>query len=373
MDVLFEEPVFSNFILLNRIKVYFIISGRFTHTSKKDLQQYIRYSTAVRRVEYNKDTDDFTVITKDLKEDRENTERFTHVVVASGLFTVPKSPEIPGIDTFKGRVLHAKEVKHIDEFKNQRVLVVGSFISAEDLSVLLIKFGAKDVIISYKYRPLSFNWPEGISERPLVVKVQGNTAYFKDGTEAEFDAVIFATGYRIELPFISEDLRLKSDMLFYPENLYKGILWMNGGNDKLMYIGLIYNVYHFNVYEAQAIWACRYIMGKIQLPPRAEMQADIDIWTNKVKEATKNHDMEQTFVFIEEYFRYIVELVGYNKDVLKLQDQCHTLLKHRLENVCNWRDEQFRCIFTGSTSSQLSTPWMTNFDDKLEEFVNKYK
>ena len=250
------------------------------------------------------------------------------------MFTVPKTPEIPGMDSFKGRVLHAKEVKHIDEFKNQRVLVVGSFISAEDLSVLLIKFGAKDVIISYKYRPLSFNWPEGISQRPLVVKVQGNTAFFKDDTKAEFDAVIFATGYRLELPFMSEDLRLKSDMLFYPENLYKGILWMNGGNDKLMYICLIYNVYHFNVYEAQAIWACRYIMGKIQLPPRAEMQADIDVWTNKVREATKNHDMEQTFVFIEEYFRYIVELVGYNKDVLKLQDQCHTLLKHRLENVC---------------------------------------
>ena len=288
------------------------------------------------------------------------------------MFTVPKTPEIPGMDNFKGRVVHAKEVRHIDEFKSQRVLVIGSFISAEDLSVLLIKFGAKDVIISYKYRPQALNWPEGISERPLVVKVQGNTAFFKDGTEADVDAIIFATGYRLELPFMSEELRLKSDMLFYPENLYKGILWMNGGNDKLMYIGLIYNVFHFNVYEAQAIWACRNIIGKIQLPSRGEMQADIDIWTNKVKEATKNHDFGQTFGFIEEYFRYMVETVGYNKDVLKLQEVFHTFLKHRSENPCTWRDKQFKSIYTGNTHPALSTPWMTNFDDKLEEFINKY-
>ena len=289
------------------------------------------------------------------------------------MFTVPKTPEIPGMDSFKGRVLHAKEVRHIDEFKNQRVLVIGSFVSAEDLSVSLMKFGAKDVIISYKYRPQALNWPEGVSERPLVVKVQGNTAYFKDGTEGVFDAVIFATGYRIELPFMSDDLRLKSDNLFCPENLYKGILWMNGGNDKLMYIGFIYTVFYFSVYESQATWACRNIIGKVQLPSRAEMQADIDSWLLKISEATKNHDFIKIFEFIKEYHRFMVELVGYNKDVLTLQDYSHSLLKHRSDNVCTWRDQQFKCIFTGSTCPPLSTPWMSNFDDTLEEFVNKYK
>ena len=353
--------------------ISFLFSGRFTRTSKRDLQQYIRYSTAARRVEYNKDTDDFTVASKDLKEDKENTARFTHVVVASGLFTVPKIPEIPGMDNFKGLVLHAKEVRHFDEFKKQRVLVIGSFLSAEDLSLLLIKFGAKDVIISYKYTPLALTWPEGISERPLVVRVQGNTAYFKDGSEADVDAVIFATGYRLELPFMSEELRLKSNMLFYPENLYKGILWMKGVNNKLMYIGLIYNNFFFNVHEAQAIWACRNIIGKIQLPSRAEMQADIDIWTNKVKEATKDHDFGQTFEFMVEYFRYMVDIVGYNEDVLELQNAIATLVKHRSENVCTLRDKQLKSIYTGNTHPALSTPWMSNFDNKLEKFVNKYE
>ena len=350
-----------------------IISGRFTRGSKRDLNQFVKYSTADRRVEYNKDTDDFTVISQNLKEDKENTERFTHVVVAPGLFTVPKTPDISGMDSFKGRVLHSKEVRHLDEFKNQRVLVIGSFISAEDLSLLLVKFGAKDVIISYKYRPQSLKWPEGIAERPLVVKVQGNTAYFKDGSEADVDAVIFATGYRLELPFMSEELRLKSDMLFYPENLYNGILWMKGGNDKLMYVGLIYNVFHLTIFELQAIWACRYILGQIQLPSRATMQSDIDIWTNKVVEATKDHDFGMTFGFTKEYFRHMVEILDYNKDILKMQDAFQRLLEHRSENVCTLRDQQFQSIFTGITCPLLSTPWMTNYDETLEEFVSKYE
>ena len=147
---------------------------------------------------------------------------------------------------------------------------------------------------------------------------------------------------------------------------------MKGGNNKLMYIGLIYNNFFFNVYEAQAIWACRNIIGKIQLPSRAEMQADIDIWKNNVKEATKDHDFGQTFEFMEEYFRYMVDIVGYNKNVLELQNAIATLVKHRSENPCTWRDKQFKSICTGNTSPPLSTPWMSNFDNKLEEFVNKY-
>ena len=349
-----------------------IVSGRFTRLCKRDLKKLVRFSTAVRRVEYNKDTDDFTVVIKDLKEDREETERFTHVVVAAGIFTNPKVPEVSGMDSFKGHVLHSKDVKHLDEFKHQRVLVIGSFISAEDLSILLIKFGAKDVIISYKYRPIGFNWPEGISERPLVEKVQGNTAYFIDGTEAEVDAVIFATGYRLNFPFMSEELRLKSDMLFYPENLYKSVLWMKGGNDKLMYIGIMYNSFGFHLLETQAMWASKYIMGEIQLPSRAEMQADIDFWTNKVKEATRDHDFGKIFEFIKDIFTYMVEHVGYDKNVLKLVDYFYTFFKHQAEDPTTWRDHRFKCIYTGITRPPLSAPYMDNFDDTVEEFINRY-
>ena len=198
--------------------------GRFTNGSKRDLKQFVTFSTVVRRVGYHEDTDDFTVVTKNLKANVEEIERFTHVVVSVGTFTLPKCPSIPGIDDFRGRVLHPKDVKHMTEFKSQRLLIVGASWSGEELILLALKFGAKNVILSWKYRPLGHKWPSGIEECPLVEKLEGNTAHFKDETTAEVDVVLFCTGYQMEFPFLSEELRLKTKNLFYPENLYKGIL-----------------------------------------------------------------------------------------------------------------------------------------------------
>ena len=103
----------------------------------------MRFATVVRRVEYNTNGDDFSVTAKDLKDDRETTERFSHVVVASGIFTIPKIPEIPGISQFQGRVQHSKNVKHLNEYKGQRMLLIGPPWSGDDLAMLCIKFGAK--------------------------------------------------------------------------------------------------------------------------------------------------------------------------------------------------------------------------------------
>lgn len=349
-----------------------IFSGRFTHGSKRDLKQYIKFSTVVRRVEYREDTDDFKVVTKNLREDKEEVEKFSHVVVASGLFTTSNIPEVPGIDNFRGRVLHSKDVRHMDEFKGQRILVVGSFVSADDLAVMAIKFGAQSVIVSYKYKPHGLNWPNGIEERPLLVKIDEHTGYFKDGSTAEVDVVMFCTGYKLEFPFLSEDLRLKTKMLFFPENLYKGILWMNGGNDKLMYIGMQYNVFHFITYECQAVWATRYITGKIELPSRGEMKADISRWAEKLSDATKNRDVAELLEFIKGYFRNMVTSVGYASEVLKLPDMFDQLFQHRLEDINTFRNKQFRCIFTGNLSPPLKPNWMDNFDETLEDFIHKY-
>ena len=63
--------------------------------------------------------------------------------------------------------------------------MVGSSYSAEDIAIQVLKYGAKDVIITYRDKPMGFKWPKGIEERPLVQKFDQTTAYFKDGTKAE--------------------------------------------------------------------------------------------------------------------------------------------------------------------------------------------
>ena len=350
----------------------FPFTGRFTRGSQRDLKQFVRFATVVKRVEYNKGTDDFTVTAKNLKEDVETTERFSHVVVASGIFTVPKTPEIPGIERFRGRVLHSKNVKHLNEFKGQRMLLIGAAWSGEDLAKLCMKFGAKSVILSYKYQPWCPKWPEGIVERPIVERFQGNIAYFKDGTTAEVDVVLFCTGYQIEIPFMSEELRLKCNIMYLPDNLYKGVLWINGGNNKCMFIGMQYNIYCLNMFDAQAIWACRNIMGKIKLPPIEEMREDNVHWQKKIRAVSGNADFSKIGPFMTEYFKYIVESVDYNPDALEIENLLNQMLLDRSENICTWRDKQFKSIFSENLAPPPKVLYMENFDDSLETYVNQY-
>lgn len=372
-DYTYEEhfgKILPSYVTSPLVRDY--IEGRLTRGSERNLRQYIRFATVVKRVEYVGDTDEFKVVTKNLREDKEEISNFSHVVVASGQYTIPNIPEVPGIDSFKGRVLHSKDVRHMDEYKGQRILMVGSYLSADDLAVMAVKFGAQSVIVSYKYRPHGFKWPKGIEERPLLVKVNKHSCFFKDGSTAEVDVIMFCTGYKLEFPFLSEELRLKTKMLYYPENLYKGILWMNGGNNKLLYIGMQYNPLYFVTYDCQAVWATKFITGKIQLPSREEMKADISNWVKKCEDSTKNHLLAEYMVIIEDYYRHMVESAGYTTEALKLLDCFQQVLKHRYEDISTWRDKQFKCVYTGSLSPPLTPVWMDNFDESVEDFIKKY-
>ena len=100
--------------------------------SQEDIQKYIKFSTVVRDVVYNKTTDDFTVSVKDLKNDevidgerfgqnitdpsRKTSSsiphyRFDYVVVASGHYSTPHVPTFPGVERFPGRVMHAHDFR----------------------------------------------------------------------------------------------------------------------------------------------------------------------------------------------------------------------------------------------------------------------
>ena len=79
---------------------------------------------------------------------------------------------------------------------------MGASYSAEDIALQCIKYGAKRVICTWRSKPMGFNWPDTIEERPLVQKFEGKTAFFKDGSKHNVDVVMFCTGYLHSYPFL---------------------------------------------------------------------------------------------------------------------------------------------------------------------------
>lgn len=194
---------------------------------------------------------------QNLRTDVTTTEMFTHVIVAVGIFNFPNKPSFPGFDSFPGRILHSHDFRGADEFKDQRLLVVGASYSAEDLALQTMKYGAKSVVCTWRTKPMGFKWPKGIEEKPLLQKVEGKTAYFKDGSSAEFDSIILCTGYIYHFPFLQDELRLKSTLSVFPDHLYKGTLYLDGGNNKLFYIGVQDQYYSFTLFDVIALWVAR--------------------------------------------------------------------------------------------------------------------
>ena len=58
------------------------------------------------------------------------------------------------------------------------IFKVGSSYSAEDLALQTVKYGAKQVICTYRTQPMGFKWPPEITERPIFTHVAGKTVHF---------------------------------------------------------------------------------------------------------------------------------------------------------------------------------------------------
>ena len=115
----------------------------------------------------------------------------------------------------------------------------------------------------------------------MLTLIEESTVHFKDGSTAEVDDIILCTGYHYFFPFLEDRLRLKSRNVWYPEGLYKSILWTRGGNNKVLYIGILNQIYSFTMFDVQAKWAVNYIMGELKLPDYQEMESDSRKWITR--------------------------------------------------------------------------------------------
>ncbi len=97
----------------------------------------------------------------------------------------------------------------------------------------------------------------------------------------QVDAILLCTGYLHHYPYLPENLRLKSANLLYPDNLYKGIVWLKGGNNQMLYLASQDQYYTWTMFDVQARWAIKYIIGDIKLPDRAAMEKDVKKWVER--------------------------------------------------------------------------------------------
>ena len=341
------------------------LKGRWT---KEDVRKWIKFSTVVRDVVYNEESDDFTVSVKDLESDQVlESEKFDYVIVASGHYSVPNVPTFEGIDKFPGRVMHAHDFRDANEFKGKNLMLIGASYSAEDIALQCLKYGAANIVCTWRSKPMGFKWPKEISERPLVQKLEGKTATFKDGSTAEVDVIMMCTGYLHSYPFLRENLRLKSRNVLYPPGLFKGMVWQEGGNNKLLYAGVQDQYYTYTMFDVVGLWLAKYILKDISLPDKSTMDADWKTWVARNKELKDcNEEIDFQTDFVQDLVKDCGSDYPYNLDV---KEMFYEWEHHKDLDILSYRDQSFASKFTGTKSPIHHTTFMKATDDSMKTFM----
>ncbi|MCB1473520.1 MAG: NAD(P)/FAD-dependent oxidoreductase [Rhodobiaceae bacterium] len=338
------------------------IKGR---VEKAGVRDWIRFRNPVRWVEYLEDKGKFRVVANDIKADRDTDELYDYVVCASGHFSTPNVPEFEGFDSFPGRVLHAHDFRDALEFKDQDILIIGTSYSAEDIGSQCWKYGCKSVTISHRTAPIGFDWPDSWSEVPLLERVEGHTAYFKDGSSKKIDAIILCTGYQHYFPFLADNLRLRTANRLATADLYKGVVWAH--NPKLLYLGMQDQWFTFNMFDAQAWYARDVIMGRIKVPSEAEMLKDVEARVAAEDAATSDYGPLE---YQAEYVKELVAETDYPSfDIDGATEAFKQWKKHKKKGIMTFRDHGYVSPMTGTMAPEHHTKWVDALDDSLESYL----
>ncbi|KAF4912401.1 Thiol-specific monooxygenase [Colletotrichum viniferum] len=290
---------------------------------RRGYQDFVEYNTTVEKAEKDKRSGEWRLT---LRKDGEKTdywweERFDAVVVASGHYSVPYIPLIPGLGDFAkekpGSVIHSKHFRGRDAYKNKRVVVVGASVSAADIAFDLASTAQAPVYavtVGHNFNGYfggeAFNHPK-ITKVPSVSHIDPRTraVHFADGTSvADVDNIIFGTGYTWTLPFfdsLSSNRPTPTPKNNRVPDLYLHVVYRP--DPTLLFVGAVNAGLTFKIFEWQGVLAARILAEGAKLPPVEEQKRWED---DRVAKRGDGAKFALVFPDFEEYFETVRKLAG---------------------------------------------------------------
>ena len=251
----------------------------------EDIRHLIKLHTQIMNIRLERSSRDlWHVRTKNLMTFEESTQVYDAIAVCSGHYTVPFTPEVPGMKLWNeqrpGSITHSKYFRRQDSYAGKKVIVVGSSMSALDISAHIKLVSETPVLISHR-TPTFWTDPENRSPDLRVVPEIAEflcpkdgrwTVRFTDGSfEEDVDRVLYCTGYLYTLPFLSPLERPLITDGFRVRNTYQHIF--NIDHQSLSFLLLPLRVQPFPLAEVQAAVIARAWSGRLTLPSADAMRA----------------------------------------------------------------------------------------------------
>ncbi|KAL1513031.1 hypothetical protein ABEB36_002514 [Hypothenemus hampei] len=246
---------------------------------------------------------------------------FDAIMICIGNYSVPKLPDITGMDSVREISIHSHYYRKPDAYKGKRVLVIGAGPSGTDIAKHVGKIAEK-VYISYGNN-IFFRTPEYVTHKPLVKEFQKNKVLFVDDSDLEVDNIIYCTGYQYCYPFLSDDcgITVENNWVKY---LYKHVV--NIEHPTMAFIGITFKVCPFPTFDIQVRFFLEFLKNSNKLT-KDDMLMDIfkDVQTKKVPE----HLVHKIGVSLHEsYFSDLADTLK----IRKVRPVIHKLYEYLCEN-----------------------------------------
>lgn len=221
----------------------------------------------------------------------DNGQKFEYdfVLVASGHSYTPFIPTIPGLTELSqqpGRVMHTIVYDTPEPFRNKRVLIVGNSSSGHDVAIQLLSQTTNLLIARHSELPTDAAFEglptEEVEWKPAPSRINPETreVEFEDGSKAEVDVILLATGYLYRFAFLHQYQKNVAEpihnlpVLDYPAekrvaNLHKYMFYI--GDPTLAFVTLNIHVAPLPLAECQGAVIARVWSQRLQLPSREEM------------------------------------------------------------------------------------------------------
>ena len=180
-------------------------------------------------------------------------------------------PDIPGLQSFPGLVIHSHDYRDTRPFHGKDVVVLGSGNSGIDIALMLAE-KTNRVYFSHRKVPLPGKLPVNVEEHSSISTVSADgMVTFEDGQQRKVDAMLFCTGYQYSFPFLSDDCKIQVEDNRVT-HLYKHIF--NIKYPSMSFIGLCNLDCPFPFFSIHARYIVSVLKGKSKLPSEKEMSAD---------------------------------------------------------------------------------------------------
>jgi hypothetical protein len=265
----------------------------------------------------------------------EETRRYDALLVANGHHWDPRWPEPAFPGSFDGVEMHSHHYNDPDDWHGKRIVVLGMGNSAMDIAVEASYVAEKVTVaarrgahVMPKYifgRPIdqigaspripfavrqriiqgmlrvhqgtmeTYGLPKPdhrfgeahptvsadflsrvahgeVHPRPNFAALEGDRVRFADGSVEEADVVVYCTGYKVNFPFLDENLisAPENDLPLFKRTFHPEI-------DNVFFVGLMQPLGAIMpIAERQGTWIADYLTGRYALPAPADLHGDIE-------------------------------------------------------------------------------------------------